>query len=207
MKLRVYFLEGMVYMLLAQRYVVPMHAASVARNASGILLCGHSEAGTSTLADGCARAGWTYVADDCTWLLPGADAGDRLAIGRSHLVHFRDDAPRLFPELETYAARTRPNGKLSIEVPLADFPQIRTSRRCRVDSVVFLDRCAGTSPAIWPITSEEMMERLMGDMNSDGEEVNAMYEKTVRRLAEVPSYRMRYEGLDEAIGLLAKLVG
>jgi hypothetical protein len=37
---RYYFLETMVYMLLAQRYIVPVHAACVARRGSGVLLSG-----------------------------------------------------------------------------------------------------------------------------------------------------------------------
>ncbi len=205
-KLREYFLEAMVYTLLAQRYVVPVHAACVARNGSGVLLSGPSEAGKSTLAFGCARAGWTYVGDDATWLLAGADAADRMAIGRSHVVRFREDAPRVFPELADYVARERPNGKISIEVPLADFPQIRTARRCPVACVVFLDRRPGAAPAIWKIPPEEMMERLLADMPSYEEDVNAMYARTVGRLAEVPSYGIRYGSLGDAIRLLAGLV-
>src|SRR4029077_19439661 len=67
---RYYFLETMVYMLLAQRYVVPVHAACVARDGSGVLLCGNSGAGKSTLSFACARAGWTFLTDESTWLLP-----------------------------------------------------------------------------------------------------------------------------------------
>jgi hypothetical protein len=66
---RYFFLETMAYMLLAQRWVMPLHAACVARGETGVLLCGLSGAGKSTLAWACARAGWTYVTDDGTWLL------------------------------------------------------------------------------------------------------------------------------------------
>src|SRR5271169_3396205 len=38
--LRFYFLETMAYMLLAQRWVMPLHAACVARGETGVLLCG-----------------------------------------------------------------------------------------------------------------------------------------------------------------------
>ncbi|HYW42175.1 MAG TPA: hypothetical protein VE959_04920 [Bryobacteraceae bacterium] len=201
--LRMHFLEGMVYMLLAQRYVVPMHAACLARNGSGVLLCGRSSAGKSTLAYGCARAGWTYVADDCTWLLP--DSEDRVAVGRSHIVRFRDDAPRLFPELEGYVTHQYPNGKLTIEVPLADFPRIRTAWRCPVDRVVLLDRQGGGAPRIEKVCSEAMVERLLGDMPSYGEEVNSMYARTLGRLLTVPAFSMRYQTLDDAMSLLAEL--
>src|SRR2546430_3834288 len=79
---RWHFLEGLVYMMLAQRHVVPVHAACVARHGCGVLLCGASGAGKSTLAYACARAGWTFIADDSVMLLP--DSTDRIAIGKPH---------------------------------------------------------------------------------------------------------------------------
>src|SRR5438067_890715 len=67
--LRWFYTESMAYMLLTQRYLTGVHAACIARNGTGILLCGDSNAGKSTLAFACARAGFTYLADDCTWLV------------------------------------------------------------------------------------------------------------------------------------------
>ncbi len=74
--LRWFYLEALAYMLLTQRYVVSLHAGCVARGGAGILICGKSAAGKSTLSFAAARAGFTFVADDCTWLL--LDSGDRL---------------------------------------------------------------------------------------------------------------------------------
>ena len=118
--LRWFFVEAMGYALLSQRYLVPLHAACVARNGSGTLLCGGSGAGKSTLAFACARAGWSFVSDDCTFLV--TDADDRMAIGKPHQARFRDDAASLFRELEGYTAQARPNGKISMEVPLPGLP-------------------------------------------------------------------------------------
>src|ERR1035438_2334312 len=113
--LRWFYLESMAYMLLTQRYVVSLHAACVARDGAGILICGPSGCGKSTLSFACARAGFTYVSDDCTWLL--LDSADRQAVGRPHQFRFRHDAARHFPELAGYVPIAHPNGKLSIEVP------------------------------------------------------------------------------------------
>jgi hypothetical protein len=200
---RYYFLETMVYMLLAQRYIVVVHAACVARDGSGVLLCGWSGAGKSTLAFACARAGWTFVADDSTWLLPGTE--DRTAVGRPHLARLRDDAPRLFPELEGYAATARPNGKLTIEVPLSAFPNIRTASRCQIGCVVLLHRHGGGGARAEAIPPSEIVERLIGDMPSYGGEVRARVESTVRRLLKVPAYRLTYGALDEALAVLGGL--
>jgi hypothetical protein len=202
--LRWFFLESMVYLLLAQRYLVPVHAACVERNGVGVLLSGRAAAGKSTLTFACARAGWTYVTDDCSWLLPNSDS--RTVIGRPWQARFRPDAPALFPELEGHAVRARPTGKLSIEIPLSAFPDIRTASRATIGRLVFLERGPGCSPRLITISGAESVGRLLREMPSYGSQVNAMHERTVRRLGEVPAYRMQYERLDDAIDLLEDLV-
>ena len=196
---RWFFLEPMVYFLLTQTYTMPVHAACIAQEGRGILLSGPSGAGKSTLAFACARAGWTYVADDATSLLQESD--DRVAIGKPHQARVRDDAPRLFPELEGYCTRARPNGKLSIEVPLDDFPQIRTALHCRIEAIVFLDRGPGT-PALEPVKLHATDGGLLADAPCYGHEVRDRHLRTVSRLLTLPAYRLRYERLEDALRLL-----
>jgi hypothetical protein len=200
--LRWFYIESMAYMLLAQRHVVPVHAGFVARGDAGILLCGQSGAGKSTLSYACARAGWTFLADDCTWLL--ADSKDRVAVGRPQQARFRDDAARHFPELEGMVARARPNGKLSLEVPTG-LLGIETATRCPVAALVFLDRESGGLPRAESITSPEAVSLLLDDMPNYADEVNAMYERTVNALLGVPAWRLHYQSLDDAIRILAEI--
>jgi hypothetical protein len=199
---RWFFLEPMVYFLLAQRYTMPMHAACVAKDGGGILLTGVSGAGKSTLAYACARAGWTFISDDATALLQ--DSEDRIAIGKPHEARVRDDAPRLFPELEGYCTRARPNGKLSIEIPMDEFGNIRSALQCRIDAIVFLDRGPGT-PHLDDVAAEDATASLLSDMPSYGSETRARHECTIRRLMKVPAYRLRYERLEDAIRILDAL--
>jgi hypothetical protein len=201
--MRWFYTESMAYFLLTQRYVVGIHAGCVARRGKGLLLCGCSGSGKSTLSFACARAGWTYVADDCTWLL--ADSTDRVAIGKPHQVRFRDDAPEHFPELAGYVARTRPNGKLSIEAPTSWFPGIETAARCATGGLVFLDRESGGAPRLEPMAPAEAIESLIANLPSYGEDVNAMHERTVQGLTGVPAWRMHYRSLDEALRLLSEI--
>jgi hypothetical protein len=200
--LRWFFIESAAYLVLTQRYIVPVHAACIAREGRGVLLSGASGAGKSTLSYACARAGWTFLADDATWLLPGAG---RMALGRPRQARFRLDAPNLFPELENYMARARPNGKVSIEVPLADFPEIRTADRAPVAGIVFLDRRPGAA-GIEELSGADAVDRMLADLPSYAEAVDALHERTVRQLADTPAWQMRYESLEDAIRMLGTLV-
>jgi hypothetical protein len=201
--LRWFFVESLAYMMLAQRYLVPVHAACVAREGGGVLLCGQSEAGKSTLAYACARAGWTYLSDDAVFLLP--DDENRIAIGRHRQFRFRLDAPQLFPELAGFVSRARPNGKVAIEIPVSQLPHVRAVERAPIIAIVVLDRCAGAEPSLDAIPADEVLERMLGDMPSYGAEVNAMHERSIRRLAQVRAFRLRYGNLDGAVTCLGRI--
>lgn len=91
------------------RFAAPVHAGCVVRNGRGVLLCGDSGAGKSSLSYACARSGWTYVSDDGSDLL--IEGSDRLVIGNCHQVRFRPSAAQLFPELEGLEGYTARSGK------------------------------------------------------------------------------------------------
>ena len=203
-RLRWYYVESMAYTLLAHRYVVPLHAACVAHHGAGILLCGPSGAGKSTVSFACARAGWTFLSDDCTFLK--TDSDDRIAIGQPHLARFRDDLRSVFPELAGYAASARPGGKLSLEVPLSDFPQIRTASRCPIRALFVLDRGSGVRPRAVRLPPGELAEQLFADNCTYGAEVDAMHERAIRRLQDLPSWRLHYESPGDALRLLSEVV-
>jgi hypothetical protein len=94
-------------MMMAEHLALaPLHGALIARNDRGVLLCGDSFAGKSTLAYAAARAGWTYITDDGTFLV--RDRSDRYAVGNSHFIRFREDARELFPELANSRRRNDP---------------------------------------------------------------------------------------------------
>lgn len=195
---RWFFLDALILALLAQKHTVPVHAGCVSRAGAGVLLFGASGAGKSTLAWACARAGWNLVSDDAAWLLPES----ALAIGRPQQVRLRPDAPRHFPELEALAPRARPNGKLSIEIKTRDCPSIRTASSTPVHRVVFLHR-RDTSPALVPVPKEAALEAMLRDCVPYRDEVSARHRATVRKLSDLPAYRLQYRTLDEAIRLLS----
>jgi hypothetical protein len=201
--LRWFFLESMAYMLLTQRYVVSLHAACVAREGAGFLICGKSGSGKSTLSFACARAGFTFVSDDCTWLL--ANSENRIAIGKPHHVRFRHDAARHFPELAGYPANVHPNGKRSIELPTSLFPAIRTAGRCAIRCLVFLDRESAGPARVERMPAADATESLLADLPSYGPDVNALHEATIHHLTGLPAWHLRYRTLEEGIRLLSEI--
>ena len=196
--LRWYFLEALAYCALSQKYVAPMHAAAVSRNGFGVLLFGPSAAGKSTLAFACAKAGWTFTSDDASSLLQ--DSGGCTAIGKPHQARFRDDAPQIFPELAPFATRARPNGKLSIEVPLDMFPQIQTAPSCEIGALVVLDR--GHAPRLERIVGMDLLDEMTAEACFYGNGTKERHQRAVRRVLQKPAYRMHYRTLKEAIELL-----
>ena len=167
-----------------------------------VAIVGKSGSGKSTLSFACARAGFTYVSDDCTWLV--ADSEDHLAIGKPHQFRFRHDVARHFPELERFTPGAHPNGKLSLEVPSNFFPAVRTAGRCPIRSLVFLDR-ESTGPAgVERILPSDAEAALLAELPSYGPEVNAMHERTIHSLTRLPAWRLRYRTLDDAIRLLSE---
>jgi hypothetical protein len=198
---RWFYLDAMAGILLAQRHAAPIHAACVERNGIGVLLCGPSGMGKSTLAYACARAGWTFVADDAC-ILPQSQAGCTVT-GRPHLARLREDAPRLFPELKGYETRARPTGKLSIEIPMASLPGIRTAARSEVKRMVFLDR--GNATKLGRMGVEHALQQMLQYSRDYAAETQVRHEKALRRLLPAPPYHLQYERLQEAVAALEDL--
>ncbi len=201
--LRYHFLESVAYMALSQLYLTPLHAACVARLGSGVLLCGDSGAGKSSLAYACARRGWTYVADDAISLV--RSRGDRQVLGRPNQIWFRDNAAELFPELAGRLARRRPNGEMSIEVRTAEVC-IQTAPECRADYIVLLSRpCAGPAK-VKPVSRKSVLERILQNMAVLGDGVLEEQEASLRTLFEAQAFELEYIDLAPAVDCLAELV-
>lgn len=138
--LRYFFLESAALCLLATSHTTAIHAACVEREGCGILLCGDSGAGKSSLSYACARAGWTYVTDDGTFLVNNRT--DRLVVGNCNQARFRPSAIELFSELTGREIIQRAQaGKPSIELNTQPLRDISVSFTSHINHVVFLNRC------------------------------------------------------------------
>jgi hypothetical protein len=196
------FLEKVVYLLLGASVVTDLHAGCVSKNGKGILLCGDSGAGKTTLSYACARAGWTYTSDDTSYLINRSIVPR--VIGHAHRVRFRPAAKELFPELERREITPRMEGKASIEVPMSELPTIDAATEATVSSIVYLNRHPGAKAALTPLPERTATERMCKELYSAGE-IRTKHEKVLEILASIPTFELQYCELDQAIEKLALL--
>ena len=185
------------------RYTVPVHAGCVARNGRGVLLCGDSGAGKSSLSYSCARAGWTYVSDDASDLL--IEGNDRLVIGNCHQVRFRPSAVDLFPELEGLEITPRAVGKPSMEMPTGSVPEMVCAQSAQVDFVVFLNRRLPGPPELVPYRID-VARYFMRQVLFGSAKTLAVQYAALERLLTAQVVELRYSDLDWAVHRLETLV-
>jgi hypothetical protein len=188
---------------ISTRLTTPVHAACVALDGRGVLLCGDSGSGKSTLAYACARAGWTYVSDDGSYLLNGGSK--RIVTGDCHQVRFRPSASELFPELQGLEITPRAAGKPSIELPTAGMPNIECAQSTRVDFIVFLNRRAGGAPQLVPYRKDVARPYMRQTIFGSPESLAPQYE-AIDRLLTAGVFELRYSDLDWATDRLRALV-
>jgi hypothetical protein len=198
-----YFLLGTPGSCIATHHTTPVHAGCVALEGRGVLLCGDSGEGKSTLSYACARAGFTYVTDDASFLLNGGR--ERLVTGNCHQVRFRPSAAALFPEIEGLEITPRAAGKPSIELPVADLQHIAGAQTAHIDYIVFLNRRAGGSPQLVPY-SRQIARRYMHQVLYGPEASVAAQQRAIERLLTVEIFELRYSNLDWAVERLGTLL-
>ena len=202
--LRYFYLEAVAMCLLTSLYVTPIHAACVEIGGSGVLLCGDSGAGKSSLAFACARAGWTYISDDASYLI--RDRRDRYVVGNSHQVRLRPSAAGLFPELENISETPRVAGKPSIEAPITSLIRnASTAAGSLIKYVVFLNRATLCSPNLTLFSRSRAEAQLKRYFWGD-DETQTIQVDSLRRLLTAEVLELHYSDLDGAVSRLEGLV-
>jgi hypothetical protein len=201
--LRNFFLEASGLCQIATRYTTPVHAACVALDGCGILLCGDSGAGKSTLSYACARAGWTYITDDGSYLIN--DREDGLVVGNCRIFRFRPSAEELFPELHGRPIMQRAQtGKPSIELPATSFRGLTTTGTTNVRHLVFLNRRTGSRQELTGFPTEIARNFILQRLCHVPELLEAQVRIT-DRLLDRGVFELCYTDLDWAIERLGQL--
>lgn len=201
---RYYFLESAALCQIANRFATPIHAACVELDGRGVLLCGDSGAGKSTLSYACAKAGWTYVTDDCSFLVN--DRADRVVTGNFLQVRFRPESSEFFPEINGREITDRAGtGKPSIELrTLSDIP-IKRAPLSRVSYVVFLNRFGPRHQEL-DVFPKEVARKFITQSLFSLPEVRTVQEAGINALLQVKVLELRYHELSYAISRLTRLV-
>lgn len=199
-----YFLLGAPAACIATRYTTPVHAGCVALHGRGVLLCGDSGAGKSTLSYACARAGWTYVTDDASYLENGGSA--RMVTGNCYQVRFRPTAAALFPELDGLEITPRAAGKPSIELPTEPMTHIHRAQSAHVDFIVYLNRDWSGAPQLVRYSKDAALQSMRQVLYGPVAVLLDQY-RAIGRLLAAEVFELRYSSLDWAIARLQELVG
>ena len=201
--LRYFFLEGMAQSHLSSSHTTAVHAACVELEGTGILLCGDSGAGKSSLAYACARAGWTYITDDGSYLVNNRT--DRLVVGNCNQMRFRPSAVELFAELKGREIMQRAQvGKPSIELNTSPLRNIAVSPTSHINHVVFLNRRNARRQELVRFPTEvakySMLQVLFGLPS-----VRKIQTGMIDNLLNSGALELRYSDLDWAVDRLARL--
>jgi len=171
-------------------------------NGAGVLLCGDSGSGKSSLALACALRGWTYLCDDASFLVRGLSG--RAVVGNPFLMRFKPDAHKLFPQLGERTAAMRVNGKPTVHVQTSELPQIATVQRAEARYMVFLRRSA-RGEARLVHRREGCLDLLRLPLYGDQRDI-AEQEATLHSLSDLAAFDFHYSDLDAAVDRLNLLL-
>lgn len=200
--LRYHYLESAALCHIANRYSAPIHAGCVELHGRGVLLCGQSGAGKSSLSYACARAGWTFVSDDASFLLH--ESKGRVVVGDCHCVRLRPSAAELFSEVQGRPVMARAGGKPSIEMLTTENAGIVRAGSTEVDFVVFLSRRTGCSAEVLRV-GKEAARSYMEQSLSAIPEMRGRQLVSIERLLNAEVVELRYSDMSEAVERLGRL--
>ena len=199
-----HFLDPMALQTITALHLAPIHASCVARDGRGILLCGDSHAGKTSLAYACARHGFTYVSDDASFLIRNR-AAERVVVGNPHWIRLRPEATKFFPELADHPTAVRGNGKTMIRIATQSRPDLSTSATAPIDRIVFLRRDS-KSPAKISRLDPKIVRAWVDQFfyKWDREVILAQREAFGTLLAGVRVQALEYSDLEAAVDVLSK---
>jgi hypothetical protein len=198
-----FFLESAAMAILATTHTTAVHAACVELDGCGILLCGDSGAGKTSLAYACARNGWTYITDDGSYLIN--NRSDRLVVGNCNLARFRPSAAKLFSELNGREIIQRTEvGKPSIELEIPPLGNITSKFTSHINHVVFLNRRKQHRQELTRFPTE-VARYFMLQVLFSPPEIRKVQSAMIDHLLDDGAHELCYTDLDWAVGRLTQL--
>jgi HPr Serine kinase C-terminal domain len=202
--LRYHFLEGTAWILLESLYLTSIHGAGVELDGHGVLLCGDSGAGKSSLAYACAQSGWKFLSDDSSCLVrrrPG-----RVITGNPYQMRFRESAVELFPELIDERVTPRETGEMAIELATSSKQGISTVCESSVEYIVFLNRFSPSEDGLFCFSKQTALQWFEQVVCYGEKRVRDFHFAALRNLLDAELFELRYKRLDSALRFLESLV-
>jgi hypothetical protein len=163
----------------------PIHAAAVALDGEGILIVGMSGAGKTSLAVGCALAGWDYLGDDA--VIVRADPAMVGALYSS--ARLRADTFDLFPKAMTASLGISDDaGELKAEVDMTLLGPLGRPEAA-IRAIVVPRRTDEAALRFAPMSRPDVLNRLMAAARQSllGDDAPA-FAKLASIVGSVPSY-------------------
>lgn len=195
-----FWLQSLVPTSLDMVFFEPLHAAGIARGDRGVLLCGDSGAGKTTLAYACVKARWTLLSDDGVRLAE-TEAREQALVGGRWTFHLREPACALFPELASRPVEVTLNAKRSIIVDARE-SGMNVSRMARPHSTVFLRRHPGPA-RIAPFSVDDALCYFSKTAQNPDRDLSA---RRLRAMLGERCMLLEYEDVRDAVAQLDRLL-
>lgn len=181
-------LECMILYLVTSADREPLHASTVIRNQTALLIYGNSGSGKSTLAYSLYKRGADILADSATYI--STENGFRLW-GDPFGFNFKPNARDLFPELLNIQEQCLPKGRIRIPFIL---PSEAGSGRLKLTFsstffIIFPEQIKSVESRIFEISRTEMIKRLSLNRES-GFDLSDKFEKIISNLPVIRSYKL-----------------
>jgi hypothetical protein len=201
---RYVFLECLFYVLVVHRSHTPVHCATVAADGRGVLICGPSGAGKTTLAYACAKSGMQIVSDDVVHLQADPVNGQVSLWGNPWTLRLLPDAVEIFPELTGTEIKRGSDHEEYLEIDvLRRFPGSALIS-CQPTALIFVARDQSAETTIHPLKKEMALRRLSQDIVLEEARVIARHQRVLQELAAIGAYELRYSG---APSVAVELIG
>jgi hypothetical protein len=188
------FLDCLFYVLAVHHDYTPVHCSGVASGGRGVLICGVSGTGKTTLAYACAKSGLQVLSDDVVHIrIDPAD--NRLVLwGRPWFLRLVPKAVELFPELRGLKPQLRSDHEWYLEVDVENQFPGNTAVSCEPEALVFLDRHRDVATQLQPLSVDSALERLMKDVYVSEASIIERHQQTLARLLQTRAYTLSYSG-------------